>query len=877
MLDRERCESARSRNVYARIACVSPPANTLVGMTRMARALILGTGLAVGITSMVTSIAQRGPAPPEWPGAKGGGAVLLPNGWTVAPAGRSVQVGDFPMSMVLAPDGRRLVISNNGWSKPSLTIVDTVQAYVSARVPLEHAWLGLAWHPDGKRLYSAGAAENTVSEFSYVNGGLLPGAKIVIDRPAITLTPGTRDLGGTGFIGGLAVHPDGTRAYAAHVLGRAISVLDLKEGQVSRTVTLPAEPYTAMLTPDGARLFVSIWGGSKVLELDPATLDVKAEVAVGEHPNAMAITKDGRLFVACANTNQVWVVDLATMAAREQISVALYPDAPPGTTPNALALSPDGTMLAVANADNNTVALVDIETANDSEVEGFIPTGWYPTGVLFSPDGRRLFVLNGKGFTGQANPRGPQATSGAADGQYAGQLLQGALSIIDMPDEAQLKAHTARVMAVTAYTDAKRLTPANAPVASPIPRRVGDTSPIKYVFYVIRENRTYDQVLGDIGKGNSDSTLTLFGEDVTPNAHALAREFVLLDNFYVDAEVSYDGHAFSTGAYATDAVEKLWPTNYGRRGGAYLSEGGWGDRNPYGNLSAPPAGYLWDFALRAGKTVRSYGEFAERRTPSSPAEATVPGLKGRVHPQYPPYDLDIPDNRRVDVWLEEFRQFEQSGALPHLNIVRLGNDHTFGTRAGKPTPRAMVAENDAALGRFVEAISSSRFWKESAIFVLEDDAQNGPDHVDSHRSPALVISPFAKRAALDSTLYTTSGMLRTMELILGLPPMSQYDAAATPMYNAFQPAPVLTPFKALPARIPLDEKNGAGAWGAQASLQMNFEVADMTPEYELNEIVWKSVRGAASPMPPPVRSGFIRVIEDDEEEERERSAAKRPE
>lgn len=448
--------------------------------------------------------------------------------------------------------------------------------------------------------------------------------------------------------------------------------------------------------------------------------------------------------------------------------------------------------------------------------------------------------------------------------------MQGALSIIELPDDAQLKAHTARVMALTAYTDAKRLAPANAPVASPIPQRVGGSSPIKHVFYVIRENRTYDQVLGDIGKGNSDPTLTLFGEDVTPNAHALARDFVLLDNFYADAEVSYDGHAFSTGAYATDAVEKLWPTNYGRRGGVYLSEGGWGDRNPYGNLSAPPDGYLWDFAVRAGKTVRSYGEFAERRTPESLVEATVPGLTGRVHPQYPPYDLDIPDNMRIDIWLKEFRQFEQNGTLPHLNIVRLGNDHTFGTRPGKPTPRAMVAENDVALGRLVEAISKSRYWRESAIFVLEDDAQNGPDHVDSHRSPALVVSPFVRRGAVDSTLYTTSGMLRTMELILGLPPMSQYDAAATPMYAAFQVTPVVTPFTALPARIALDERNGGGAWGAQASLGMNFAEADMTPEYELNEIVWKSVRGASSPMPPPVRSGFIRIIEDEEEQARER-------
>jgi hypothetical protein len=318
----------------------------------------------------------------------------------------------------------------------------------------------------------------------------------------------------------------------------------------------------------------------------------------------------------------------------------------------------------------------------------------------------------------------------------------------------------------------------------------------------------------------------------------------------------------------------MWPTNYGRRGGVYNSEGGWGDRNAYGNLSTPADGYIWDFAARAGVSVRSYGEFAKWNTRWGPVEATVPGLRGKVHPSYPPYDLDIPDGRRVDVWLAEFREFEKGGALPRLNIIRLGNDHTLGTRPGALTPRAMVAENDVALGRLVEAISRSRYWKESAIFILEDDAQNGPDHVDSHRSVALVASPFARRRALDSTLYTTSGMLRTMELVLGLPPMSQYDAAATPMYNAFRPIPDTATYAALPARIRLDERNGGDAWGAAASLQMNFAEADMTPEYELNEILWKSVRGTRSAMPPPVRAGFIRIIEEEREEEERKDRRK---
>jgi hypothetical protein len=372
-------------------------------------------------------------------------------------------------------------------------------------------------------------------------------------------------------------------------------------------------------------------------------------------------------------------------------------------------------------------------------------------------------------------------------------------------------------------------------------------------------------VLGDLARGNGDPSLTLFGEDVTPNAHAIAREFTLFDNFYVDAEVSYDGHAFSMGAYATDVVEKLWPTNYGGRGTPYLSEGGFNIRDRYGNFSAPPQGYIWDFAKRAGVSVRSYGEFASWTRPGGTVRADVPGLEGLVHPGFPPFDLAIQDQRRVDIWLEEFQTFERDGTLPQVSIIRIGNDHTRGTTRDAWTPRAMVADNDLALGRIVDAISHGRYWKESAIFVLEDDAQNGPDHVDAHRSILLAISPFSRRRSVDSTLYSTTAVLRTMELILGLPPMSQYDAAATPMYKAFQAVPDLAPYATRPARVSLDEKNDWSAPGALASARMNFRDADRTPELELNQIIWQSIRGAGSVMPPPRRTGFVHSIEEDDE------------
>ncbi len=836
-------------------------------MTRRLPTLLIIVGLTIATASLVT-VAQRGPAPPRLPGRLGNGAVLLPNGWTIAPAGTHVFAGDLPLSMTKSPDGRYLIITNNGWSKPTLTIVDLQLRLITDRVSVEHAWFGLAWHPDGKRLYSAGGGENTISEFVYQTGQLKQSGVFTLGRPE--RARGGR-LENAGFVAGLAVSPDGRTLYSVQVLGKALTAIDLTTSAIRARVELDAEPYTCMLSPDGSKLYVSLWGGAKVQVFDPETLRKIGEFATGEHPNAMVFSKDGaRLFVACANTNAVWVLDLAKGAAREQISVALYPNAPAGSTPNALALSPDGETLYVANADNNTVAVADIAEA-ESKVEGFIPTGWYPTGVLVDQARNQILVLSGKGLTSQANPRGPNAGARGAEGQYIAQLLQGALSFVPAPDEATLKTWTKRVYEITPYRDAIKLTPADAPLDSPVPKKVGDPSPIKYVFYVIRENRTYDQILGDLERGNGDPSIALFGEEVTPNAHALAREFVVFDNFYVNAEVSYDGHAYSTAAYATDFVEKVWPTNYGGRGGIYLSEGGGEMRNAYGNIAAPADGYLWDFAKRAGVTVRSYGEFADWDRPGGRVRATVPGLEGLVHPSYPPYDLGIPDNRRVDIWLEEFRQFEQNGQLPRLSIIRLGNDHTSGTRPGAWTPRAMVAENDLALGRLVEAISKSRYWKESAIFVLEDDAQNGPDHVDAHRSVALVASPFAKRNALDSTLYTTASMLRTLELVLGIPPMSQLDAAATPMYGAFQPTPVQTPYTLRQARVSLTERNGPDAPGAEASMRMNLEEADLAPELELNEIIWKSVHGRDAVMPPPVRAAFLRPVEEEEEEARGRS------
>jgi YVTN family beta-propeller protein len=802
-------------------------------------------GIAVLLTTAAWATlrtrAQSAPPPASLPGNLADGTTLLPNGWRVQPAGKHLKVGDMPLNLMQTPDSRYLIVTSNGLARPSFSIVDIASWAVKSTMPLDQAWYGLAWHPDGTRLYSAGAGQNNVQEFTYANGVITRARTFSL--PAVT---------GESFAGGLAVSPDGKTLYVTRVFAQSVSSIDVATGQVTKTVTLAAEPYSCVVSADGRFLYVSLWGGSRVQVYMLPSMILLEEYLTEEHPNALVLSVDGkRLFVACGNSSSVWVFDTFSGEALEQISMSLFPNAPQTSTPNSLALSPDGQTLIVSTADTNAVAVVDVSNGARSFVNGFVPTGWYPTGAIFSKDGKQMFVLSGKGLVSAAKP-----TDGGSELR-----LQGAVSALPVPDRVALADYTRKVYAVTPYTDAIRMNP-NVPVGSPIPRIVGASSPIKHVFYIIRENRTYDSILGDMRQGNGDPTLTLFGAAITPNAHALAAQFVLFDNFYVDADVSYDGHAFSTAAYATDVIQKLWQTFYGSRGGLYLGEGDGFMRNPFGNLSAPESGYIWDYAARARVSVRSYGEFV-RHLSKSPAgdvvaAESVPGLKNAVAPSFAGFDLEITDNKRVDTWLQEFNGFVQNNNLPQLSILHLGNDHTRGTTPGAPTPRAMIADNDLALGRVVEAIATSVYWKDSAIFVVEDDAQSGPDHVDSHRSVALMASPFAKQGFVDHTFYSTSGMLRSMELILGLPPMSQYDAAATPLFNAFQSTPNLAAYRRSTPAVSLDEKNPPNATGAAASRAMDFSDADLTPEEPLNEIIWQSVKGPDVPMPPPRRSVFVR-------------------
>jgi DNA-binding beta-propeller fold protein YncE len=812
------------------------------------RRLTLGSaGVALLFFGSIWVVARAQTTPTQVyavPGAQADGSVLLSNGWKVAPTGKSLSIGPMPLNVVLSPDNKYAIVTNNGISRPAFTVVDLAKWTIKSVVTIDDAWLGLVWHPDGTKLYSAGAVKNNVQEFSYVDGSLT--------RARTFALPAKEDPNQT-FTGGLAISGDGRTLYATRVFAMSLSAIDLASGQVTRTIQLPAEPYACLISPDNRTIFVSLWGGHQVRAYAADSLMELMTFDTGEHPNAMVLSPDGkRLFVANANSGTISVFDTFSGLALEDISTALFPEAPMTTTPNALALTPDGRTLTVALADMNAVAVVNVSNPSRSFVEGFFPTGWYPTGLAYTRDGRQLLVLSGKGMTPAANP-----LTGGMD-----RRLSGLISMLNPPDRVSLADLTRRTYSLIPYNDQIRLTPANIPIGSPIPRVVGASSPIKHVFYIIRENRTYDQILGDLTEGNGDPKLALFGRDITPNAHTLAQNFVVFDNFYVDADVSFDGHAYSTAAYATDVVQKLWQTLYANRGGLYLGEGGGFMRNPFGNLSTPERGYIWDYAARAQVTVRSYGEFVDHVSKTTAgdvvARANVPGLQGLVAPAYAGFDLDITDAKRADNWLAEFRQFERDGNLPQFSVIHLPNDHTKGTVPGAPTPRAMVADNDLALGRIVEAISGSAYWRDSAIFVVEDDAQSGPDHVDAHRSVLLVASPFAKRSFVDHTFYTTSGVLRTMELILGIEPMSQYDAAATPLYNAFNGTPNLGVFQRSLPRVPLDEKNLMSAYGAKESMAMDFVNEDRTPEVLLNEIIWRSIKGAGSPMPPPRRSAFVK-------------------
>ena len=673
------------------------------------------------------------PAPREQVGPLPGGGFILNSGWRLTPAGKQVPLGTFPMSTAVSPDGRYLLVLNAGYQPPSIAVLEAATGRETGRTPVSDGWLGLTFSPKGDRVYVGGGSRSAVFEFSFANGALEPARTFTV-VPAGKRTP-------EDFIGDVAMTPDGRLIYAADLYRDSLVVINPQSGMLIDRVKTGRRPYRILFHPDGKSFFVTSWTDGAVGHYDTATGSLLTSVRLGPHTTDMvwrpgkSETPEGerswvaRLFVAAANTNSVYTVGVSEskeLSLVETINMAMTPRQPAGMTPSALALSPDLRRLYVVCSDANVIAVADVSEER-SHVDGFIPVGWYPTAARALADGT-LVVLNGRGGGSHANPHGPNPAhrpepvhGGVAAIEYVGRIQTGTASWIEPFHFEQLQAYTKTAIANSPYRDEKLQAP------SPFP-------PVEHVIYIVKENRSYDQVLGDMPEGNGDASLVLFGENVTPNQHKLARQFVLFDNFYVSADVSADGHCWSTAAIATDYIQKMWPNSYANRRNTY-------DYEEQEATDAPPAGYLWTSAAEAGLTMRNFGYMTENKKNAGPDGVQIeqvrdPVLKGVTNLFYRNFDLDYPDVDRVKVFLKDLAEYEKSGAMPRLMFMRLPNDHTFGAQAGKLSPFSLVADNDYALGQLVEAVSHSRFWANTAIFVLEDDAQNGPDHVDSHRSPA---------------------------------------------------------------------------------------------------------------------------------------------
>ncbi len=795
----------------------------------------------------------------QTPGAAGGGAqtpdtaqtpgpsgtrVLLPTGWYLSPAGTSIPLSsDLPLNMVVAPDGIHAAVTNNGNGKQCIDLLDLDSGRVVQTVPIRKAWLGLAW---GRRsLYASGGNDDIILRYAFAGGRLGPADTLTLGAPwpRAKISPT-----------GLAPDEENNRLYVVTKENNSLYICSIRPFNVLKRIQLSAEAYTCVVGKH--ELYISAWGGKKIWIVNTRQNTLTDSVPTGDHPNDMTLSSNSRwLYVACANSNTVSVIDVHQRRVAETLNTALTADAPIGSTTNGVALN-DKT-LYIANADNNYVSVFDVSHPGQSTSLGFIPVGWYPTCVKVWKG--NLLVANGKGLTSMANPYGPSPyghknafKQSPHEEQYIGDMFKGCVSVIPLPDTARLAAYTRQVYANTPYSDSIARV-ADGQAGNPIPRVSGELSPIKYVFYILKENRTYDQVLGDMPEGNGDTSLVLFGERVTPNAHALSRDFVLLDNFYVNAEVSADGHNWSMAGYATDFVEKNWPTNYSGRGGNYDFDG----HRPAAN---PTQGFIWDYCARAGVSFRNYGEFEDNGPP------TLPVLKVAANycKPYPGWNLDILDTYREKIFERDFDSLVASHAVPHFNTIYLPDDHTSGLSRGDYTPIALVADNDLAMGRVVDHISHSPIWAESAIFVLEDDAQDGPDHVDAHRSVAYVVSPYIRHHTVNHGLYSTAAMLRTMELILGLPPMSQYDAGATPMWSCFSAMPDTSAYTARQAQVDCNARNTALTPGAILSEGFDLSHADAVPDRLMNQVIWEAIKGAGSVMPAPRRSAFVKVTRGDD-------------
>ncbi|MFL6465741.1 MAG: bifunctional YncE family protein/alkaline phosphatase family protein [Bryobacteraceae bacterium] len=825
--------------------------------------------LSLATTGLLV-LQESGPQTPpqQRVGRLADGGFLLNSGWMIRPAGNQVPVDTFPMSSAVSSDSKYLLVLNGGYNPPSVSVIDIAAKRELRRTTLPDAWLGLTFAPKSNTVYVGGGSKGAIYELTF-NAGQ---GTLTRTREFTAANAGGK---GMPFIGDVAVSPDAHLLYAADLYNDGIAVINLQSGQVIDHWKTGRRPYRILVAPGGRRLFVSSWADGTVTQLDANSGAEISKTRVGPHATDMLLlakpapTEEGRteniarLFVAASNTNNVYsfgVTREGSLTPLETINLSLTPMHPLGMTPSALAVDGDGNRLFTVCSDANAVAMVNISQPQ-SRVLGFIPTGWYPTAVTALHDGG-FVILNGKGLGSRANPDGPVPTKKnqplyeggpVVSPGYVGHIQTGTAQFVQAVADEDLSAHTETVRRNSPYRDEIIYGPIQDEQTAFFANTQEHASPIQHVIYVIKENRTYDQVLGDMEKGNGDKSLTLFGEQVTPNLHQLARDFVLYDNFYENADVSADGHNWAAAAIAPDYTMKTWPNEYAGRKKNYDFEGG----EP---ANTPPAGYIWNNALQAGITVRSYGEWAQNLplkqvTGTRQIEkARDPALAPYMDMNYRGFDLEYSDVDRAKEFIREWKEFEAKGQAPQISIVRMGNDHTSGTKAGALTPLAFNADNDYAVGLLTEAVSHSRFWGSAAIFIIEDDAQNGPDHVDSHRAPAWVISPYTRRGAVDSNMYNQTSVLRTIEMIVGLRPLTHFDAAARPMFASFSRQPNTKPFTAITPKTSITERNAGSGVGAKESAQMDFSEEDRIDDDELNNVLWRAIKHSTPPA--PVRSGF---------------------
>ena len=810
-------------------------------------------------------------------GPQADGSILVPTNQFLRPAGFQVYLPGRPVDLVLTPDEEFLLVQN----RISLDLVRIKDRTVMQSLPLQDdqgtSFTGISLSSDGRRVFMTDSTKNI--QIAEMDAGMILRWLDPIELPG-------PPFGGDPVPGGLALEKNGDRILVTLSRNNTLAMVDLESRSITE-IPVGIAPYDVLLVSE-EKAYVSNWGGRRPVDgeptfnssgsqvlVDPKTgvasngsvsvINVKTgvvekEIEVGLHPSGMAVSPDhSLLYVACANSDTISVIDTTTDTVTEEISVHIQKDTLFGSAPNALTISPDGKTLYSANGTENAVAV--IETGQVARINGFIPTGWYPGSVISNRAGNLLYVANIKGI-GSRN----QKTDSAG---YNSRDYLGSISIIPVPSREALEQMTETVHRNNSYAQKLKspAVPAGEGLKTVIPVLPGQSSVFKHVVYIIKENRTYDQVFGDMPQGDGDPDLVLFGRDVTPNHHALAEQFVLMDNYYCSGILSADGHQWTDEAYVTDYIEKFF--------------GGFSRSYPYDGddaLAYASSGFIWDNVLRHGLTFRNYGEFVkaviepEEATFSEiyadfisgsnkikiRAQANLEQLEPYTCPTFIGFPNKVTDAYRAREFLKELAQFEKENSFPNFIIMLLPNDHTSGTRPGRPTPRAAVADNDLALGKIVEAISNSKFWKETCIFVTEDDPQAGLDHVDGHRTVGLVISPYTKRREVVSTYYSQINMVRTMENILGIPPMNQLDLAAEPMTDCFTGEADLTPYKTLPVTIPLDELNpplqglnGDQLYWAQKSMEQDLDELDRIEEDVFNRIIWHAVKGYDCPYPEP--------------------------